>query len=360
MMAHRSGGTGPRMSVPSVAPLLVALFLVPGCGAQGSPEDDRAADARELASESPGVETAPAVADSGFLTGAAGARIHYRVLGSRPDTVVAIHGGPGAGMNSILLDLAPLTESFTVVFYDQRGGGRSELPADTSLLRAEYFVEDLEAVRRHFGLDRMKLFTHSFGSILAARYAERFPDRVDRMVFHKATGPDQVAARELAMAATRPAGDDSLVARHTELLGSLLADDADAPVETCRAYEEVGRRLAEARGEPVTWRGSTCDAPAEAVRYYYRYTAQWAPRTFGPWDFTTGLEHLTAPLLVVYGGRDSVAISQQRAWASAVPNGRLLLVPEAGQSAWTERSDVVFPAVETFFAGSWPEGAERP
>lgn len=360
MMAHRSSGTGPRMPVPSVASLVVALVLATGCGPHGSAEDDRTTDAREPGPESPGAETAPVVADSGFLTGAAGARIHYRVLGRRPDTVVAIHGGPGAGMNSILPDLAPLAESFTVVFYDQRGGGRSELPADTSLLRAEYFVEDLEAVRRHFGLDRMKLFTHSFGSILAARYAERFPDRVDRMVFHKATGPDQVAARELAMATQRPAGDDSLVARHTELLGSLLAGDAEAPVETCRAYEEIGRRLAEARGEPVTWRGSTCDAPAEAVRYYYRYTAQWAPRTFGPWDFTTGMEHVTAPLLVVHGGRDSAAISQQRAWASAVPNGRLLLVPEAGQSAWAERPEVVFTAVGRFFDGSWPQEAERP
>jgi proline iminopeptidase len=348
------------MPAASVVSLLVALLLTSGCGPEGSPEDDRAADAREPGPESPGAETAAVVADSGFLTGAADARIHYRVLGEAPDTVVAIHGGPGAGMHSIVPDLEPLAKSFTVIFYDQRGGGLSELPADTSLLRAEYFVEDLEAVRRHFGLERMKLFTHSFGSILAARYAKRYPDRVDRMVFHKGTGPDQVAARELARAAQRPAGDDTLAARQTELLGSLLRGEAEAPVETCRAYEEIGRRLAEDRGEPVTWRGSTCDAPAEAVRYYYRYTARWAPRTFGPWDFTTGLEHVTAPLLVVHGGRDSAAISQQRAWASAVPNGRLLIVPEAGPSAWTKRPDVVFPAVETFFAGSWPEGAERP
>jgi hypothetical protein len=36
---------------------------------------------------------------------------------------------------------------------DQRGGGRSELPADTILLDARYFVEDLEAVRRHSNMD---------------------------------------------------------------------------------------------------------------------------------------------------------------------------------------------------------------
>ncbi|MFW6010637.1 MAG: alpha/beta fold hydrolase, partial [Gemmatimonadota bacterium] len=214
-----------------------AAFVLPAasCGPGSSPGDGSEATV--------GDETA-----EGYLTGAADARIHYRVLGRGADTVVAIHGGPGAGMNSILPDLEPLTESFTVIFYDQRGGGRSELPADTALLRAEYFVEDLEAVRRHFGLERMKLFTHSFGSILAARYAQEYSNRVDWMVFHKATGPDMVAARELARATQRPAGDDSLVARHTELLGALLAGEAEAPVETCRAYEELGRSLAEARG----------------------------------------------------------------------------------------------------------------
>lgn len=347
-----------RPSVRTLA-LAAALTVASILGIASCDPDTSATDGSEASP--PATRDPPEITGEGFLTGAAGGRLHYRVLGAGADTVVALHGGPGAGMNSILPDVRPLAERFTVILYDQRGGGRSVLPEDTTLLRAEYFVQDLEAVRRHFGLDRMKLFTHSFGSILAARYAREHPNRVDRMVFHKATGPELSGALEVMRArSSEGPADDSLAARQTELLRSLLQGEAEDPVATCRRYEAIGRELAAARGDPVTHRGSTCDAPDEAVRYYYRYTAQWAPRTFGEWNFTTGLEAVEAPLLVVYGARDSLGIPLQRAWASAVPDGRLLLVPEAGQSAWTDRPAYVFPAVTTFLEGEWPDGAEAP
>lgn len=294
----------------------------------------------------------------GHVPGAAGAEIYYRVLGESADTVVVLHGGPGAGMQTVLPDWEPLAEDLTLIFYDQRGGGRSTLPADTSLLRARYFVEDLEAVRRHFGLERLKLLTHSFGAVLAARYAQTYPERVDRMVFHGATGPRRAEAARLARR-TPPSPDTALSNRMNEHLRSLLRGTAEDPVATCERYEELGRRLAEARGEPVAWSGTTCAAPPEAVRYYYRYTAQLAPRTFGDWDFTTGLEDLSAPLLVVFGARDSAAVPQQRAWAEAVPRGRLLLVPEAGKGAVAYRPDVVLPAVAAFLGGEWPAEARN-
>ncbi len=301
----------------------------------------------------------PAGPDSheGYLAGAGVVRIHYRVMGARADTVVVVHGGPGAGIGSVLPDLAPLAERFTVIFYDQRGGGLSTLPADTALLDARYFVEDLEAVRRHFGLDRMKLVTHSFGAVLAARYAERYPERVGRLVLHGATGPVRAEAVRLARSSP-PSPDTALSNRAAALLGSLLRGTAADPVAACREYEAIGRRLAEARGEPVTWSGTTCGGPAESVAYYYRYTAQLAPRSFGDWDFTTGLEELPAPLLVVYGARDTAVVPAQRAWAGAVADGRLLLVAGAGKPAFSDRPAVVLPAVTTFLRGEWPEGAE--
>lgn len=113
-----------------------------------------------------------------------------------------------------------------------------------------------------------------------------------------------------------------------------------------------------ARGDTADYKGTTCDASAEAVRYYYHYTAQFTPRSFGDWDFTIGLEQVSAPLLVVYGKKDTLAIPAQREWAEALPNGRLLLVPQAGKAAFSDNPQFVFPALETFFNGDWPEAAE--
>src|SRR5215203_1947887 len=115
------------------------------------------------AAPAPGAR-APAVRE-GMLDGAGGVRLFYRVVGRGGDTLVVVHGGPGGDMENLAPDLAPLADRHVLIFYDQRGGGRSALPADTSLLDARWFVEDLEAVRRHFALDRMTIVAHSFGPV---------------------------------------------------------------------------------------------------------------------------------------------------------------------------------------------------
>jgi len=295
--------------------------------------------------------------DKGYLTGAEGAKIYYQVIGSGQDSIVVIHGGPGAGMQSVLPSVKPLTQNFVLILYDQRGGGKSELPADTTKLQPQYFVEDLEAVRQYFGLERMNVITHSFGSILAAQYALTYPNHLKRMVFHGATGPvlqQELKLRKLKAAQASPSPDTALSNRATELLEKLLSGTASNPVEICREYEGINKKLAEARGNIAIYKGTTCDAPPDAVRYYYRYTAQLAPRYYDGWDFRSKLQRINAPLLVVYGKEDSLMIPAQRAWANAVPHGRLLLVPNAGKAAFSENPGFVFPAIDTFFNGNWP------
>lgn len=292
----------------------------------------------------------------GYLQGAGDVRLYYRMVGFAPDTIVAVHGGPGAGMNAFLPDLEPLAQSHTVIFYDQRGGGRSELPADTSRLDAEFFVEDLEAVRQYFGLSRMKIVAHSFGAILVARYIQSHSKQVERLVFLGATGPKRTEAAKLAQKHFA-AMDSATFKRYIELIQSLFDGTAANPIAACQEYENILTDLASKRGEPNNWRGTTCNSSPEAVAYYYRYTARRTPETFGDWDFTNAFGDIAAPLLVVYGSQDLLALPQQHAWAQAFPNGRILLVPKAGKGAIADRPDLVLPALESFFKGIWPEGA---
>jgi proline iminopeptidase len=136
---------------------------------------------------------APRVPAHGYVTGAGSAQIFYEVVGSGDDTVIVVHGGPGAGINDIRPDLEPLAKSHVMIFYDQRGGGRSKLP-DTTLLTPQYFVGDLEAVREHFKLEQMSLVAQSFGALIVAEYLRAHPHRVARMVFLLPTGPNRKEA----------------------------------------------------------------------------------------------------------------------------------------------------------------------
>lgn len=204
------------------------------------------------------VSAPDALTDAGYLEGMGGVRLFYRLEGSGPEKVVVVHGGPGAGMDAVRPDFGPLKEGRTVIYYDQRGGGRSTLPADTTFLEGRYHVGDLDAVRRFFGLEQMNVVAHSFGSIIVAEYARAYPDRLGRVVFVGATAPRRSAAAALARARHAEA-DESLLRQISQPMAALLSGTADDPVAACKAYHEAGARLAAALGEPISRaRGSEC------------------------------------------------------------------------------------------------------
>ena len=286
----------------------------------------------------------------GYLPGAGGLNLYYRVVGTG-NPVIVIHGGPGADM-SVLRDLTPLAARHQLIFYDQRGGGRSDLPADTSLLDAKYFVEDLEAVRQFFKLNRVTLLAHSFGPVLAARYVETHPQRIERLIFMGAIGPRRADATAFSMEVSRRMPSESL--ERMKVVVSLLRREGDVDrVALCREYEALARTsLPAGVAAPL----SMCNVSKEAVGYSLKYTGRITSESFGSWDFTKSLAAVKAPLLVVYGDQDPSPVSSQQAWANAVPEGRLLIIPGAGHNPHTDRPQQVFDAVNTFLAGRWPLG----
>ncbi len=298
-----------------------------------------------------------AVPREGFVASADGVRLYYRVAGAGPDTIVVINGGPGVGHEVLAPDVAPLEARHTVIFYDQRGGGRSGLP-DTTALGMDRFVEDLDAVRRHFGMERMTLLAHSYGPLIAAAYARTHPERVERMIFFGGLGPRREDATVFAR--TRAAQRDAAQERRWQDIARRLRSGTPAEaVEACRENTALMNELVAAEGWPVR-RGTSCDAPAEAVVYGSRYTSRILPRSLGEYDFTRDLAGLRAPILVITGDRDETPVPAHRAWAAAVPDGRLLLITGGGHYPHIERPDVFYPAVDAFMAGGWPEGAVDP
>lgn len=298
-----------------------------------------------------------AVPREGYIQSVDGVRLFYRVAGAGADTVVVLNGGPGVGHEVLAPDLAPLEARYTVVYYDQRGGGRSGLP-DTTLLGMDRFVEDLDAVRRHLGMQRMTLLAHSFAPLIAASYARAHPERVRRMIFVGGLGPRREDA--VAFAQARAGQRDSAQTRLWQGIVQRFRSGTPAEaVEACRANGKLMHDIVVAQGWPRPG-GTSCNAPAEAVLYGYRYTGQLLPRSLGAYDFTREMGGVGAPLLVITGDRDETPVPAHRAWAAAVPDGRLLVIPGGGHYPHVENPEIFYPAVDAFMAGRWPEGAADP
>ena len=297
----------------------------------------------------------PAVHE-GYFVGAGGVRLFYRTVGSGSDTVVFVHGGPGGHMAQMHRDLLPLSRNRVVLYYDQRGGGRSGLPADTTALTLADHVRDLEMLRVHFALSSLTLVAHSFGPAIAANYAITHPDRVARMLFI-APIPPNIGTFPQAYVANLNARRDSAERGMLAVLQEALLSGPD-PVAVCREIARIA--LPHRVGVPAAVtrvRQDPCDAPPEALRYAERYTS---PRTFaslGRWDWRAALARVTTPTLVFYGEADLIPAAMVREWAAALPNARVIAVPGAGHYLYVERPQEFFPVVDQFLAGQWPTTA---
>ncbi len=122
-----------------------------------------------------------------------GVELFVRRVGAGPPAVV-LHGGPGAHHDYLLPGFDALADGRELIYYDQRGGGRSPVARDVPVGWTEH-VADLEALRQAWGLERLTLAGYSWGGLLALLYALSHPGRVGRLAL-VSPAPAWRAARE--------------------------------------------------------------------------------------------------------------------------------------------------------------------
>ncbi len=289
----------------------------------------------------------------GWITTADSTRLYYRVIGHGSDTVIAIHGGPGVDLESIAGDFVPLAEHHVVIFYDQRGTGRSTLPADTARLGAEQQVADLEAVRQYFGLAHVTLVAHSYGPLLAATYALAHPDAVRRMVFF---GPVPPRRGDFWTRFGKTMGSrlDSAQQGRLAAANRRLADTSANARQACRDLWAIALRprLADPDRTLSLIRSDLCASDPAGIRYGLTTTNRVVMASYGDWDLRSRLRGLAVPVLVVHGEQDAIPMDLVEEWTTSLPHAQLLRVPGAGHFAYVEQPEIVWPAVERFLGSS--------
>ncbi|MFZ0014168.1 MAG: prolyl aminopeptidase [Acidimicrobiia bacterium] len=121
--------------------------------------------------------------ETGLLDVGDGHEVHWETWGAPNGIpVVFVHGGPGGGCSPGHREMFD-PERFLVVFFDQRGCGRSrplarEPDADLTANTTHHLIRDMERIREHVGIDKWAVYGLSWGTTLGLAYAEAHPDRV--------------------------------------------------------------------------------------------------------------------------------------------------------------------------------------
>lgn len=264
-----------------------------------------------------------------------GIRLHYRVKGIGPLLVVV---SPGWGIGSLYLQhgLDFLTEWFRVVFVDTRGSGLSGRPSDPAMMGSDQMADDLEALRSYLGLSTVVLLGHSNGGAIALSFAQRYAERVSKLVLidsqlfgfaaaedthrflsNRAEDPDYSNAVELVNdfftgKGRQPMTDDEL----TEFVGNVLALYLNSPSKNLSTARQ------QLSGKPISFFAFVNQNAADAVAHN---------------DQTVSLRLIKAPVLIVSGRHDwicPVAVAERI--HEDIENSILEIYEESGHLPWIE------------------------
>jgi proline iminopeptidase len=283
----------------------------------------------------------------GFITVEPGVRVAYRIVGSGPETLVV--PWPDATR-----DLDRLGNGRRLILYNPRGRVASDL-VDPSRVSFENELADLEAVRRHFGLERMMLLGWSHYGMMTAVYTIRHPERVSRLVQMTPGGPRRTPYLDEGMKTMRERVDGDAWTRLEERKKS--GGFAGHPDALCRENRRV--TLAAFLADPRNVSKISDESCRFATEQPDNQDKWWGALfgSMGDWDYRKEARTLPMPRLVIQGEKDFIPMEGSREWAQGNPNARLLVIEGSGHFPHLEKPDVYFPAVEKFLSGGWPEGA---
>jgi proline iminopeptidase len=142
-----------------------------------------------MASPAPAISNAPATG----VIHTPDVDLAYFVYGSptAETPVIAVNGGPGLShiymiQNDVWNRLA---QGRQVIFYDQRGTGDSKHLRDGAAQSFDVQVADLEAVRAHFGFEKVDMVGDSYGGFLSMAYAAAHPEHVRKLILSDSPPP---------------------------------------------------------------------------------------------------------------------------------------------------------------------------
>jgi proline iminopeptidase len=281
------------------------------------------------------------------------AQLFYREIG-QGQLVIVMHGGPSFDHTYLLPDLDRLADAARLIYYDQRGRGKSGgnvQPEDVSLASE---VADAEALRQHFHLDTVAVLGHSWGGLLALEYATRFPEHVSHLILMNtapASYQDWLLFDEELRARRGPGEQETMQALASS--ASFEEGDADTRADYYRLHfrpafarpDQLDRLVARLR---TNFAGMTRTDMLRARQIGARLFDETAESS--DYDLLPQLTRLRIPTLVIHGDHDFIPVACAAHIAQAVPDARLIVLDDCGHFASMESPEAVRTEIIAFLA----------
>jgi proline iminopeptidase len=271
--------------------------------------------------------------------------LYWAVYGaSDAPPLLVLHGGPGADHDYLLPQVLDLANDFRLIFYDQRGGGRSKTDDRTPVTWRTH-VDDLDAVIAELSLDPATVVGYSWGGLLALLFAiesaaARVRSRLERLVLIDPAPVNREYRREFEAEFARRQSSQAVARARADLAASGLRE-SDPDAYRQRVFElSVAGYFADPTAAhdltPFRVMGRVQDSVWESL---------------GDFDLTRPgqLDSVHVPALVIHGRRDPIPLESSTVIARTL-HAPLVVIDGAGHVPYVEQPSELFAVIRSHLA----------
>jgi proline iminopeptidase len=256
--------------------------------------------------------------------------------------LLLLHGGPGAHHDYLLPQMLELADDYELLFYDQRGGGRSKTD-DRTPITWQTHVDDLDHVIEELRFDHLTLIGYSWGGLLAMLYAiesaaGRTRNRAERLVLIDPAPVNRTFRDDFEREFSRRQSDASVAKLRADLAASGLRE-RDPEAYRQRAFE-------------LSVAGYFADPSATHDLTPFRVIGrvqQSVWESLGDFNLLAPgmLDSVYAATLIVHGRQDPIPLASSEAAAKAL-GASLVVIEHSGHVPYVEQPHALFSAVREF------------
>ena len=270
-----------------------------------------------------------------------GYQTYYRIVGERKNNgkapLICLHGGPGSTHNYYeVLDNVADDDDRMIVMYDQIGCGNSYLDGHPELWNQKVWLDELDALRKHLGLDECHIIGQSWGGMMQIAYAIDYkPQGVKSFIISSGHPSSSLWEREGLRRIKMMPQDMQDAINHALETGDFTGEAYDAAVA-----EYMDRYCNYWLGEDVP---ECCKRPKKSGSE--SYVEGWGPNEFAPtgslrdFEYIDRLGEIEIPSLICSGISDLCSPLVAKTMADGIPNSKWILWERARHTCFVDRHD---------------------
>jgi len=249
--------------------------------------------------------------------------------------LVTLHGGPGMGSRKgDWRTFQPLTDTYRLLSYDQRGNGESGRGEPYS---HEQFAADLEALRQELQLGKMILLGGSYGGYIALEYALRHQENLHALILRDTAANNRYKDTSMQRALESDFPMDKARLEH------LFAGQVESDEDFRESFAMI-QPLYNVTHDPAKDAERLAQIPFRYETHNYAFS-----RNQADFDITEALREVQTPTLVTVGRHDWITpLEASEELAEVLPNSELVVFEHSGHSPQLEETERYLNVVRDF------------